>query len=128
MFIAILAAGCLEIQDVITDCYKILVNLYVSRKGVFSMSSIQEILDRTQKRIDEIGLMKDKVYIVNAGTTNNGKSSTFNSLLMLEGKRELGQNVFKVQDVRTTVENQEAEYHNGVYLMDTPGLDRKSVV
>lgn len=67
--------------------------------------------------------MKDKVYIVNAGTTNNGKSSTFNSLLMLEGKRELGQNVFKVQDVRTTVENQEAEYHNGVYLMDTPGLE-----
>ena len=90
---------------------------------VFSMSNIQEILDRTQKRIDEIGLMKDKVYIVNAGTTNNGKSSTFNSLLMLEGKRELGQNVFKVQDVRTTVENQEAEYHNGVYLMDTPGLE-----
>lgn len=59
------------------------------------MSNIQEILDRTQKRIDEIGLMKDKVYIVNAGTTNNGKSSTFNSLLMLEGKRELGQNVFR---------------------------------
>ena len=90
---------------------------------VFSMSNIQEILDRTQKRIDEIGLMKDKVYIVNAGTTNNGKSSTFNSLLMLEGKCVPGQNAFKVQDVRTTVENQKAEYHNGVYLMDTPGLE-----
>ncbi len=90
---------------------------------VFSMSSIQEILDRTQKRIDEIGLMKDKVYIVNAGTTNNGKSSTFNSLLMLEGKCVPGQNIFKVQDIRTTVENQEAEYHKGVYLLDTPGLE-----
>lgn len=90
---------------------------------VFSMSNIQEILDRTQKRIDEISRMGDKVYIVNAGTTNNGKSSTFNSLLMLEGKCEPGQNVFKVQDVRTTVENQEAEYHDGVYLMDTPGLE-----
>ena len=87
------------------------------------MSSIQEILDRTQKRIDEISQMNDKVYIVNAGTTNNGKSSTFNSLLMLEGKCEPGQNVFKVQDVRTTVENQEVEYRKGVYLLDTPGLE-----
>ena len=78
------------------------------------MSSIQEILDRTQKRIDEISQMNDKVYIVNAGTTNNGKSSTFNSLLMLEGKCEPGQNVFKVQDGRTTVENQEVEYRKGV--------------
>ena len=86
------------------------------------MSRIQEILDRTQKRIDEIS-QKDKVYIVNAGTTNNGKSSTFNSLLMLEGKCEPGQNVFKVQDVRTTVENQEVEYRKGVYLLDTPGLE-----
>lgn len=87
------------------------------------MSSIQEILDRTQKRIDEISQMNDRVYIVNAGTTNNGKSSTFNSLLMLEGKCEPGQNVFKVQDVRTTVENQEVEYRKGVYLLDTPGLE-----
>ena len=87
------------------------------------MSSVQEILDCTQKRLDEISQMKDKVYIVNAGTTNNGKSSTFNSLLMLEGKCKPGQNVFKVQDVRTTVKNQEAEYHDGVYLIDTPGLE-----
>lgn len=87
------------------------------------MSKVSEIVDRVQKRLDEISQMKDKVYIVNAGTTNNGKSSTFNSLLMLEGKCQPGQNVFKVQDVRTTVENQEAEYRAGVYLLDTPGLE-----
>lgn len=88
-----------------------------------SMSSIQEILSRTQKRLDEISGIKDKLYIVNAGTTNNGKSSTFNSLLMLEGKCVPGQNVFRVQDIRTTVKNQEAEYRGGAYLLDTPGLE-----
>lgn len=87
------------------------------------MSTISEIVKRVEKRLDEISRMKDKVYIVNAGTTNNGKSSTFNSLLMLEGRCKPGQNVFKVQDVRTTVENQEALYRDGVYLLDTPGLE-----
>ncbi|MDO4204473.1 MAG: 50S ribosome-binding GTPase [Selenomonadaceae bacterium] len=57
----------------------------------------------------------EKVYIVNAGRMNHGKSSLFNSLL---GKNELA-----VEDVRCTVENREVPWKDNFILMDTPGLD-----
>lgn len=58
----------------------------------------------------------DKVYIVNAGRMNHGKSSLLNSLL---GRGE----VFKTRDVRETVVNQQECYGSNVYVVDTPGLD-----
>ena len=46
---------------------------------------------------------------------NHGKSSLFNSLLDKE--------VFAAQDVRTTMKNQDVQWLDNVYLIDTPGLE-----
>lgn len=56
-----------------------------------------------------------KLYIINAGRMNHGKSSLFNSLL--------GKPVFAVEDIRTTRKQQEADFDKDVILVDTPGLE-----
>lgn len=89
-------------------------------------TSINQVLSDLEKKLNEINAMKNKIYIVNAGITNNGKSSTFNSLLRLKGKLKpdaSDEMAFKVKDVRTTIKNKEIEYCSGVYLLDTPGLE-----
>ena len=68
-----------------------------------------------QKKIAEISADCKKIYIINAGIMNHGKSSLFNSLLDKE--------VFAAQDVRTTMENQDVQWLDNVYLIDTPGLE-----
>ena len=69
-------------------------------------TSINQVLSDLKKKLNEINAMKNKIYIVNAGITNNGKSSTFNSLLRLKGKLKpdaSDEMAFKVKDVRTTI-------------------------
>lgn len=68
-----------------------------------------------QKKIAEISADCKKINIINAGIMNHGKSSLFNSLIDKE--------VFAAQDVRTTMENQDAKWIDNVYLIDTPGLE-----
>lgn len=68
-----------------------------------------------QKKIAEIDADCQNIYIINAGIMNHGKSSLFNSLLDKE--------IFAAQDVRTTVVNQDAQWFDNVYLIDTPGLE-----
>ena len=68
-----------------------------------------------QRKIAEINTDCKKIYIINAGIMNHGKSSLFNSLLDKE--------VFAAQDVRTTMKNQDVQWLDNVYLIDTPGLE-----
>lgn len=86
---------------------------YINTRNIRSRE-IRDILKSFYDQIDKINRESRKVYMVNAGTMNHGKSSLFNSLL--------GRDLFKVQDIRTTVTCAENEYKPGVYLVDTPGL------
>lgn len=71
--------------------------------------------EKLQKTIVNIQSQSSHVYIVNAGRMNHGKSSLFNSLLDNES--------FATGDIRTTVESKNVKFAEGVYLIDTPGLD-----
>ena len=68
-----------------------------------------------QDKIKEIDKESRAVYIINAGVMNNGKSSLFNSLMDKER--------FAEQDIRTTIKGDEEQWEDGVYLVDTPGLN-----
>ena len=67
---------------------------------------------------DEILENGKKIFIVNAGRMNHGKSSLFNSLL--------NKPVFAVDDIRTTMTRQDADFSQDVVMVDTPGLDADS--
>ena len=67
---------------------------------------------------DEILEDGKKIFIVNAGRMNHGKSSLFNSLL--------NKPVFAVDDIRTTMTRQDADFSQDVVMVDTPGLDADS--
>lgn len=69
-------------------------------------------LDKQRRQILQEG---QKIYIVNAGRMNHGKSSLFNSLL--------DQHAFEVEDIRTTVNRKDVEFGEDVVVVDTPGLD-----
>ena len=71
-----------------------------------------------QEKLAEIEEEVQEVNIINAGIMNHGKSSVFNSLLDNE--------YFAVEDVRTTVEANKVCWEEGVYLVDTPGLQAEN--
>lgn len=77
------------------------------------------VLKKLIKQRNELQQAAEKVYIVNAGRMNHGKSSLLNSLL---GRGE----VFKTRDVRETVVNKQEVYRDNVFVIDTPGLDASS--
>ncbi len=68
-----------------------------------------------EAKLKEIDRDTDRIIIINAGSMNHGKSSLFNSLLDRE--------VFKENDIRETVKQQDELWLDGVYLTDTPGLN-----
>ena len=68
-----------------------------------------------QKQLEEIDRDSKKILIINAGSMNHGKSSLFNSLL--------DKNVFAENDVRETLVSKDEPWIEGVYLIDTPGLN-----
>lgn len=68
-----------------------------------------------EKNIEQMKKEAKGIYIVNAGRMNHGKSSLFNSLL--------DSDTFEVGDIRVTKERQDANFGEGAYLVDTPGLD-----
>ena len=67
---------------------------------------------------DEILEDGKKIFIVNAGRMNHGKCSLFNSLL--------NKPIFAVDDIRTTMTRQDADFSQDVVMVDTPGLDADS--
>ena len=99
-----------------------LCNVSVVRKGCGTM--LPDIFTKYQQEIEDVARAVNEIYIVNAGRMNHGKSSLFNSLL--------DQEVFKADDVRTTVENQPTAWlvdetgGMSVTLVDTPGLDARA--
>lgn len=76
----------------------------ISRFWEMAQKSRQILLDK-----------KDSIYIVNAGVMNQGKSSLFNSLLDSEQ--------LVTGDVQVTRKCTEIKFAEGVYLVDTPGLE-----
>lgn len=78
-------------------------------------SNLDIILNQYKKRLSQIIDDKRYVKIAVAGRMNHGKSSLLNSLI--------GDNIFKVQDIRETSTNSRYELYEDVLLVDTPGLD-----
>lgn len=78
-------------------------------------SELNKVMSKLNDDIKQIKKLADKVYIVNAGRMNHGKSSLFNSVL--------NESKFAVGDIRTTIERSEAQLVGPAYLVDTPGLD-----
>ena len=79
------------------------------------MKIVKQILDEWEKKRQEIEKGKHKLYIVNVGRMNHGKSSLFNALL--------GKECFETGDRRVTMKCSEVEIEKDVFLVDTPGLD-----
>lgn len=76
---------------------------------------LDTILNQYKKNLSQIIDDKRYVKIAVAGRMNHGKSSLLNSLI--------GDNIFKVQDIRETTTNSRYELFEDVLLVDTPGLD-----
>ena len=76
---------------------------------------MKDYVSEFRTKIDEIDADCKNINIINAGIMNHGKSSMFNSLLDKE--------VFAAQDIRTTMKNQEVQWQDNIFLIDTPGLD-----
>lgn len=76
---------------------------------------MQDFAAQFQQTIQQISADCQNINIINAGIMNHGKSSLFNSLL--------DKNAFASQDVRTTIQNQDVNWRDNVYLIDTPGLE-----
>lgn len=76
---------------------------------------LDSILNQYKKNLSQIIDNKRYVKIAVAGRMNHGKSSLLNSLI--------GDNIFKVQDIRETTANSRYELFEDVLLVDTPGLD-----
>lgn len=75
---------------------------------------LDTILNQYKKNLSQIIDDKRYVKIAVAGRMNHGKSSLLNSLI--------GDNIFKVQDIRETTANSRYELFEDVLLVDTPGL------
>lgn len=76
---------------------------------------LDTILNQYKKNLSQIIDDKRYVKIAVAGRMNHGKSSLLNSLI--------GDNIFKVQDIRETTANSRYELFEDVLLVDTPRLD-----
>ena len=77
--------------------------------------NLDKILNQYKKNLSQIIDDKRYIKIAVAGRMNHGKSSLLNSLI--------GDNIFKVQDIRETITNSRYEIFEDVLLVDTPGLD-----
>lgn len=84
-------------------------------RGWVFMENIQKIVEDLSAMRQDMIDASGRIYIVNAGRMNHGKSSLLNSIL--------GREAFRVADVRETRVNQEELYKDDVFLVDTPGLD-----
>lgn len=89
---------------------------YDSNNGSNTLEmNLDKILNQYKKNLSQIIDDKRYIKIAVAGRMNHGKSSLLNSLI--------GDNIFKVQDIRETITNSRYELFEDVLLVDTPGLD-----
>ena len=91
-------------------------NTYINNSGNGSKNFPGNILENLQNQLLELQNSAEKLYVVNAGRMNSGKSSLFNSLAK---KKEM----FPTKDVRTTLVQCEKKFTKDIYFIDTPGLD-----
>ena len=89
----------------------------ISKEGRINNMILKTIVNNYEDKLNQIISDSDKFYLVNAGRMNHGKSSLLNSLT---GQVE---DVFEVQDKRTTVKNKTYQYNKNIYFIDTPGLN-----
>lgn len=89
----------------------------ISKEDRSNNMILKTIVNNYEDKLNQIISDSDKFYLVNAGRMNHGKSSLLNSLT---GQVE---DVFEVQDKRTTVKNKEYQYNENTYFIDTPGLN-----
>lgn len=112
----------------ITLMKKVLDNILKSEKDIPPVEELSKedrsnnmilktIVQNYEDKLNQIINDSDKFYLVNAGRMNHGKSSLLNSLT---GEVE---DVFEVQDKRTTVKNKIYQYNKNIYFIDTPGLN-----
>jgi uncharacterized protein ACIAD1443 len=94
-------------------------SIYEKQDGTNDINTLEvdldKILNQYKKNLSQIIDDKRYVKIAVAGRMNHGKSSLLNSLI--------GDNIFKVQDIRETTANSRYELFEDVLLVDTPGLD-----
>lgn len=93
--------------------------IYEKQDGTNDINTLEvdldAILNQYKKNLSQIIDDKRYVKIAVAGRMNHGKSSLLNSLI--------GDDIFKVQDIRETTTNSRYELFDDVLLVDTPGLD-----
>lgn len=89
----------------------------ISKEDRSNNMILKTIVQNYEDKLNQIISDSDKFYLVNAGRMNHGKSSLLNSLT---GEVE---DVFEVQDKRTTVKNKTYQYNKNIYFIDTPGLN-----
>ena len=89
----------------------------ISKEDRSNNMILKTIVNNYEDKLNQIISDSDKFYLVNAGRMNHGKSSLLNSLT---GQVE---DVFEVQDKRTTVKNKTYQYNENIYFIDTPGLN-----
>lgn len=89
----------------------------ISKEDRSNNMILKTIVNNYEDKLNQIISDSDKFYLVNAGRMNHGKSSLLNSLT---GQVE---DVFEVQDKRTTVKNKKYQYNENTYFIDTPGLN-----
>lgn len=94
-------------------------SIYEKQDGTNDINTLEvdldKILNQYKKNLSQIIDDKRYVKIAVTGRMNHGKSSLLNSLI--------GDNIFKVQDIRETTANSRYELFEDVLLVDTPGLD-----
>ncbi|WP_304128760.1 GTPase [Gemella sanguinis] len=89
----------------------------IGTKGGSNNMILKKFINKYEDQLNQIISDSDKFYLVNAGRMNHGKSSLLNSLT---GEVE---DIFEVQDKRTTVKNKMYQYNDNTYFIDTPGLN-----
>ena len=89
----------------------------ISKEDRSNNMILKTIVNNYEDKLNQIISDSDKFYLVNAGRMNHGKSSLLNSLT---GQVE---DVFEVQDKRTTVKNKTYQYNENIFFIDTPGLN-----
>lgn len=89
----------------------------ISKEDRSNNMILKTIVQNYEDKLSQIISDSDKFYLVNAGRMNHGKSSLLNSLT---GQVE---DIFEVQDKRTTVKNKTYQYNENIYFIDTPGLN-----
>lgn len=89
---------------------------HIAEKNVKEQSmNWKDIVQNLEQERKSLLANSKKVYLVNGGRMNHGKSSLLNSILRRDA--------FAVKDVHETRVNKEVKVAGNIYLVDTPGLD-----